>query len=498
MLRPDRDRTRATRPQRAALGLAALAVIAAAGCLEGFLEPLDTATTGGSSTADPTDTQATTGGAEASGLLGCASPPCTLVLVSQTLDDRIDVFDVGAATPYLRGRIAVDLKPDASGKQTSGNLLDEPYDLLLGDTDLLVAIGHYPDTDQGSLLRFPRAAFADVQPGELVTTGRYFNAGVFSNGVEGEVHGRREGIFLLAHPGGRVLVGVFANNLQTTQWTTPGELLVVDPANLAANPGSVDLGALAKPCLGGWHLEALDAAVTKVAVACDGSESVAVLDLPDDFADAPLADAAAGVTGCGLNLSGDPMWSTQFVAADGAGGFLAVQSQIGAPPQLWHINAACAPVGLPSNMAPDGLEDVRLLRQPVLLRPGGAAAPLWLVAAGPTHDGVVVVRGGKAPALCGVLGGLDLLDPSNSPWALALDGTRTHLAIGAGPTSNPATADGRGQVLWATLEATDLDACQVRASAAVDLNAGMFTASDPSTWSRAPNVVVVAEIGGDA
>ena len=104
MLRPDRDRTRATRPQRAALGLAALAVVAAAGCLEGFLEPLDTATTGGSSTADPTDTQATTGGAEASGLLGCASPPCTLVLVSQTLDDRIDVFDVGALREVLESR----------------------------------------------------------------------------------------------------------------------------------------------------------------------------------------------------------------------------------------------------------------------------------------------------------------------------------------------------------------------------------------------------------
>ena len=100
--------------------------------------------------------------------------------------------------------------------------------------------------------------------------------------------------------------------------------------------------------------------------------------------------------------------------------------------------------------------------------------------------------------MCGALTGLDALAAENSPWALALDGARTHLAIGAGPTSNPPLADGRGQVLWATLDTSGLDSCQVHASEVVDLGAGLFAGGDPDTWMRAPNVVVIAELGGDA
>jgi hypothetical protein len=469
-----------------------LALAVAAACLPDNPLPSDTA---GSSEPTSGETGVTTGGA-AAGLFGCSGGPCTLVLVSQTLDDRIDVFDVSGAKPGLRGRIALDLKPDASGLQTSGNLLDEPYDLVLTDSDLLVAIGHYPDTDSGSLLRFPRAAFAEQGPGEVFATDRYFNFGVFSGGVEALAHERQEGIFLLPHPSGRVLIGVFANNLQVTQWTAPSELLIVDPLDLAAGVASVDLGVMPKPCVGAWALQALDPAVSKVALACDGSESVAVLSLPDDFGTAPLAEAAQGVTGCGLNLGGDG-WSTQFVSGDGAGGFLAVQSQLVEPPRLWHVSADCGPSGVPSSDVPEALQQVRLLRQPVLLRPAaGPTAPLWLVAAGPTDNGVVIVRGGGSPTMCGALTGLEALAADNSPWALALDGDRTHLAIGAGPASNPQLAAGRGQVLWATLDPSGFDSCQVHASEAVDLGAGLFAASDPDTWMRAPNVVVVAELGG--
>ena len=100
------------------------------------------------------------------------------------------------------------------------------------------------------------------------------------------------------------------------------------------------------------------------------------------------------------------------------------------------------------------------------------------------------------PTMCGALTGLDALAADNSPWALALDGARTRLAIGAGPASNPQLADGRGQVLWATLDTSGLDSCQVHASQAVDLGAGLFSAGDPNTWMRAPNVVVIAELGG--
>ena len=443
-------------------------------------------------TGEPTSagTQPTTGG-EASGLFACDSPPCKLVLISQSLDDRIDIYDVTNA-PTLRGRIDLDLKPDPSGQQISGNLLDEPYELALTPTDLIVTVGHYPDTDQGSLLRFPLADFVDVPAGGIFAVDRYFTAGKFSNGVAELAHGRREGIFLVPHPSGRLLVGVFANDLKTTEWTTPSSLLVLDP-ELAEEPGVFDLGTLNKPCIGAWRLEALDNAVSRVAVACDGSESASVLTLPANFATASLADAAAGITGCGVKLSGGP-WSTQFVAPDGAGDLIVFQSQLLEPPRVWKVSSECT-AGIPSQEITPGLEQVRLLRQPVLLRPGAGDKARWLVASGPTDPGVVVVKGGASPTLCGKLGGLDILAADNSPWALALDATGEHLAIGAGPPSNPELAEGKGQILWATLDTSKLDTCEVTASAVVDLNEGRFQAAQPETWVRAPNVVMVVEIG---
>jgi hypothetical protein len=471
-------------PSRA---LSTLTLLAAA-CLPGNpTDPTEGGSTSTASTADPTEAP------PAGGLLNCDGA-CTLVIVSQTLDDRVDVYDVGAGT--LRGRIALDLKADATGLQIDGNLLDEPYELALTADGLLVTVGHYPDTDQGSLLRFPRDLFADLPPGGTFTVDRYFEAGSFT-GVDALVHGRREGIFLRPHPSGRLLVGVFANDLKTTSWTTPSELLVIDPADFRAEAvGSFDLGGVATPCLGGWRLELLDD--THVAVACDGSESVAVATLPSDFATAAPADAAAGITACGLKLgAGD--WTTQFVAGDGAGGFLAVQSQLAQAPQLWHVDAGCAPSGLPAKDPPPAdLAGVKLLRQPVLVRPASEGTPMWLVAAGGSAPAVVLVRGGASPTLCGAVTGLDLLAADNAPWALAFDASREHLALGAGRPSMPESSEGRGQVLWATLDRASLDACELAAGDVVDLNAGLFAAADPSTWVRAPNVVEVVELGGGA
>lgn len=471
---------------------ASLVLVLLAACLPdnpGVVTATDaTATIGETTTSDPP----TTGG-ETSGLFACSSPPCKLVLVSQSLDDRIDIYDV-TSTPTLRGRINLDLKPDPTGQQISGNLLDEPYELALTPTDLIVTIGHFPNTDQGSILRFPLADFTDVPVGGTFPVDRYFTytSGKFSDGVAEYAHGRREGIFLVPHPSGRLLVGVFANDLKTTTWTTPSSLLVLDP-ELAEEPGVFDLGTLEKPCIGAWRLEALDAAVSRVAVACDGSESAAVLTLPADFATASLKDAAAGITGCGVNLQGGP-WSTQFVAPDGTGDFIAFQTQLLEPPRVWPVSAGCV-AGKPSLTATPGLEQVHLLRQPVLLRPGAGDKARWLVASGPTDPGVVIVKGGASPALCGKLGGLDILAADNAPWALALDATGEHLAIGAGPPSNPELAQGKGQVLWATLDTSKLDSCEVTASAVVDLNEGRYQAAAPETWVRAPNVVTIAEIG---
>lgn len=451
----------------------------------------DSATSSGSTTANTTEP---TGGAE-DGLFACAAPPCTLLLVSQTLDDRIDVYDVGPS-PHLRGRIGTDLKPDPSGAQTMGNLLDEPYGLAFDGTHLWAAIGHYPDTDSGSLLAYPRSAFAGLAPGAVFSEDMYFGAGTFSAGVQSLPFAREEAIFLLPHPSGRLLIGVFANNLQSATWTEPSELLVVDPADLTpAALGSFSLDLDTAPCKGGWKLVALDDAVSRVALACDGSESVAVVTLPDDFADAAPTAAAAGMSACGLNLAASGSITTQFVAPDGAGGLLAVQSQITEAPRLWSVTSGCAPAGAPGSDLPAELAQVRIVREPVLLRAG--SPPMWLVASESPAPGVLIVRGGATPAICGQVSGLDTINTStNGPFALALDAARTHLAIGAGPVSNPPFAEGRGQVLWATLDTSKLDDCEVTASAVVDLTEGSFASADPRTWVRAPNVLVIAELGG--
>lgn len=465
------------------------ALVLVAACLPANPMVTDSATAG-SASSDSSSGEPTTGAAS-SGLFACGAPPCTLVLVSQTLDDRIDVHEVTADGSRLRGRIGLDLKPDPSGTQLEGNLLDEPYGLVLTSTDLLVAVGHYPDTDRGSLLRFPRATFDALAPGATFSPNQYFNGGVFSGGVEVLLHQREEGIFFLPHPSGRLLIGVFANSLKSIDFSTPSELLVVDPSDLNVDGiGSFDLGTIDPPCRGGWRLEALDPLAQDIAVACDGSDSVAILHLPQDLGSLAPKDAAATITGCGLNL-GAGQWTTQFAAADGGGGLLALQSQIAETPRAWHVSSDCKPLGAPSMDVGAAVMGVRLLREVVRL----PNTDLWLIAAGAPSPGVVIARGGGTPELCGMVTGLESLDVGNAPFALALDAAGAHLAIGAGPSANPELSEGRGQVLWATLE-SDSAACSVAATSVLDLNAGLFQQSSPETWVRAPNVILVAELDG--
>ncbi|HGG56194.1 MAG TPA: hypothetical protein ENK31_00165, partial [Nannocystis exedens] len=112
-------------------------------------------------------------GAGGEGLLACDLPSCTFVVVSQTLDDRVDVFDV-SASPQLRGRVVLDLKPDPSGLQTAGNLLDEPYGIDVVDGELRILLGHYPDTKLGSLVVLPEELFAGLKAGEVIDTAELF------------------------------------------------------------------------------------------------------------------------------------------------------------------------------------------------------------------------------------------------------------------------------------------------------------------------------------
>lgn len=485
--------SRALRLRSLGLVLCSTSSVLTTGCLEeNPIEPTDS-----QGTDDPTAaTGDTTAGAE-DGLLACAAPPCTVLVVSQTLDDRIDIYDV-TATPFLRGRIGTDLKPDPSGEQTQGNLLDEPYGLILDNNYLWAAIGHYPDTDRGSLLAFPHAAFADVAQGGTFAESQYFAASKFSAGVLDLPFGRQEAIFLVPHPSGRILVGVFANDLRAASWPEPSELLVVDPADLRPEAiGAFSLDLDTTPCNGGWKLTALDDDVSRVAVACDGNDAIAVVSLPGDFAELAPADAAAGMSACSTPLASGTI-STQFVAPDGASGLLAVQSQILEPPRLWSINGNCGIGGAPGDELPPELAAVRVVREPVLLRPASGGQPaMWLLASETPAPGVLIVRGGGSPTVCGQVSGLDAIDTAeNAPFALTLDATRTRLAIGAGPVSNPPFAEGRGQVLWATLDVSELDSCAVAATDVVDLTEGTFVATDPRTWVRAPNLLHIAELGG--
>ena len=462
-----------------------LALSAVGACLpeNPTLTETGTETASSSSTGDPTE-----GGSD--GLFACASPPCTILVVSQTLDDRVDVFDV-SADPYLRGRIGLDLKPDPTGAQTMGNLLDEPYGLALDATHLWVAVGHYPDINKGSLVGFPRAGFDGLAAGGVFAESAYFSGGTFQADVQGIPLDRPEAIFVVPHPSGRLLVGVFANDLRAADWPAASELLIIDPTS--AEIGAFDLGTLdPAPCKGGWHVEPLNDDVSRVALACDGSESVAVLLLPGDLGALSPAEAATQTSACSLNLGGE--WTTQFVAADGAGGMLALQSQLTGAPRLWSVSGDCLPAGAPGTDLPPELAMVRTLRQPVLARSG--ATPVWLAASGIPEPGVVIIRGGATPAICGRLTGLDALNTdNNAPWALALDASRSHLAIGAGPANNPELSKGEGQVLWGALDLAGLDACAAAASDLKDLSQESYKLGDPRTWVRAPNVLLIAELG---
>lgn len=463
-----------------------LGLVLVAACLPENPAATDSSSSGpGSSSGEPTTEGASLG------LFACDAPPCTLVIVSQTLDDRIDVHEVSGDSSRLRGRIGLDLKPDPSGQQIAGNLLDEPYGLVLTPTDLVVAIGHYPDTDRGSLLKFPRTAFDALSPGATFSADQYYAGGKFSAGVEALLHEREEGIFYLPHPSGRMLIGVFANSLKSADFSTPSEVLVVDPGDLKVDTiGSFELGSIDPPCRGGWRLEALDPQVDNIAVACDGSESVAVLHLPQDLGATTPTAAAAAITACGLNLGGVGQWTTQFVVGDGSGGLLAFQSQLSMAPRAWHVSGACAPLGLPSMDVAPAVSQVRLLREAVRL----PSADLWLIAAGPPSSGVVIARGGATPELCGMMTGLELIDDGNAPFALSLDAGGAHLAIGAGPPANPELSEGRGQVLWVTLDTSKSANCEIAATSVLDLNAGLFEQASPETWVRAPNVILVSEI----
>ncbi|MEM6989760.1 MAG: hypothetical protein AAF721_04670 [Myxococcota bacterium] len=461
--------------------------------------------------ADGTDTEGT--GADETGtdgdggaggaFLGCgAGETCTLVLVSQTLDDRVEVFAPGGADPY-RGAIDVDLKPNVCEGCELGDFadgrLDEPFGLTRTGGFLHVAVGHYPAPDSGSIVSFPLAMFESLAVGSTLSVADYFAGGSFEEPVVANGLGELEPIFVTRR-GARLLVGTFNNDLFATEdnWTMAGRLLILDAADPGAAPGVVDLGSLG--CNGASQV--IDLGGSSVAVACDGNEKVAVLDVGDLDA-VSASDGAAAVTGVACDIPGAMVdRRVRYLAADGQGGFLVAEGPtpltLMSGARLWHFDGECQMLGL-ANIAGSGQIGE------VVAFPG--ESPTWLVASAgvldPTQRGVLVVRSaGATLEVCQTLPGLDAAwmsdDGMLEPFALALTSDGSGLAIGAGPFQAPATGPGYGKVVWADLAGTD-DPCTMTATA-TDLTDGTIApavdAADPATYRRAPNVVELVEISG--
>ncbi|MGH1344474.1 MAG: hypothetical protein ACRBN8_23135 [Nannocystales bacterium] len=473
-------------------GAALLLACAVPGCLPDNPSS-DDATETDNETSDTTSTP------DVDNMLGCpAGESCVVVLVAQALDDRVEVFGgLAGGTPSYRGGIDLDLKPG-----TEVGPLDEPFGMALSDTGLHVITGHYPSLERGAMLTFPRAFFDDRDVA-LIADDSFFLGGAFSEGIIETRFEEAEPIFVLGRPvSGKVLVSVFANDLFANEesWTTPGKLAVVD----ASNPSDFAMATLTGlengDCDGASELVLLRDEQT-AAVACDGNEAVAFLDLGD--LSAPTTDVAAGITGKLCDLPFLNNRRVRYLAHDGAGGVLV---GVGPTPlnglvasQLYNVTpATCGFV--PIEVAPSDAHLGELVR---------FGDTHWLLARGALSSdgerGVQVVSNNGV--ICNTLPGLDEAWESEgnilAPYALAVAPDGTHLAIGAGPATTGNIENSiYGKVLWATLSGAD-DPCTMTAKP-VDLGdggAGHAPAPQPtdaSTWRRAPNVVVVTQVEGGA
>ncbi len=450
-------------------------------------------TEGGSSDTVPTP--------EVDNMLGCpAGESCWVVLVAQSLDDRVEVFGgLAGSTPSYRGGIDLDLKP---GTETGP--LDEPFGMVLSETGLHVITGHYPSIERGAMLSFP-SAFFDERDAALIGVDDFFGGGAFSNGVIETRFDEVEPIFAFPRPvSGKLLVSVFANDLFAGEdtWNTPGRLAIVD----AADPTDFALATLngleGGDCLGASQLITLQDEQS-VAVACDGNEGVAFLDLGD--LSASTADVASGISGSYCDLPFPSDRRVRYLAHDGNGGVL-----VGVGPS---INPSISSQVF--SLVPGSLDSDCTLSPIQVADSDGQLGELvsfgsehWLLAQGalsPTGDrGVQVIT--SPGGICNTLPGLDDAWESDgnplSPYALSVAPDGEHLAIGATPRFDTTTNAIYGKLLWATLSGVE-DPCTMTASV-VDLTdggAGRAPAplpADPLTWRRAPNVVVVTQVEGGA
>jgi hypothetical protein len=422
------------------------------------------------------------------GLLGCPSgESCTIVVVSQTIDDRVDLFTGAGAGAMYRGALELDLKPNPDG-DISGENLDEPYGLLWDGHELHVLVGHYPTREVGSLFSFPAASLTDYPPGSTVPSSDWFAGGVPTGlDVRFTPLDHQEPLSLLLHPSsGELLIASFANDLTVPEpaWTIESELLTLHPG---ASPEGADVG-----CAGAWSIVALDEDVDAVALACDGDESVAIVETapvaPRCLADIPFADKRV-----------------RYLAPDGLGGVIVGENPVvisgSEDARIWWFDGDCDLRGFSVLEGPSSWE----LRDLILIP--SAAGPRWLLArADGDERGVLILAGdveqGTVSA-CGRIDGLDEADAWTAsggvsplrPHALALTEDGSGLAVGVGPAAYDTTGPGYGSVWWVQLDDAE-DACDRTAIEVVELGASApaVNLQVPLTWRRAPDVVEIIEV----
>jgi hypothetical protein len=492
-------------------GLVSWLLMVGVGCLPD--NPSVEGTSDGTADSTTGETEGDVGGGE---LLGCPPGGCVMVLAVQALDDRVEVFVPDHPDSAYRGAITMDLKPNecmGCGPGDNGDgRLDEPFGLARAGGFLHVLAGHYPTREAGSLVAFPLSFFEGYTTEATVPVSDYFVGGQFQPPVVGRSLGEEEAIFMHRHASGRLIVGVFNNDLFASEdtWTQTGKLLVIDPSDPGGEIGEVVLdGLTGGACHGASQVIELGGEL--LAVACDGNETVAVLD-GAGVGDGTVADAAAGLgTGALCPIPGAmPGKRVRYLAPDGGSGFVVAEGptplDLQGAARLWHMGADCGSLGNVqlSDMGSAGDWQLgEIVRLP-------ASTPTWLLAAGSAAAnglrGVFVAHEGNgALELCASpVAGFDAAwDDGNGgviePFALAVTSDGTHVAVGAGPFIADPAAVGYGKVLWASLSGAD--PCSLSASV-VDLTDGdpghapVATPNDPTTFRRGPNVVVIQEIPG--
>jgi hypothetical protein len=399
--------------------------------------------------------------------------------------------------PVYRGALDLDLKPNPDG-DISGEYLDEPYGLAWDGAALHVLLGHYPDRHVGSLLSFPAAELAAVEAGALVPLADWFVGGEATGlGARLLVLDRTEPLSMLVHgPSGSLLIAVFANDLMLpdAMWQTPSELLALGPFG---DDVDVEPRVAMPGCAGAWNIIALDEDTDAVALACDGDERIAILDVDSESEGAVASPRCVGE----VPFSDKRV---RYLAADGLGGLVLAEH----PPivsasedaRLWWFDGDCEVRGFSTFEAALSWQLRELERIP-------AESPRWLLAQAEGDQGNVVVLAGDASTgeitECGRLDGLasagvwtaDGGSEPLRPHALALSSDGRGLAIAAAPADYANAEPGYASVWWTSLDYAD-DPCDAIVLDPVELGASApaVDSSVPQTWRRAPDVLTLIEL----